>query len=108
MALGRFEDAESPLRELLLARQTTGQNWELAEVQSILGHCLRHLERNDEALPLLSQGYDTLLSARGPDDRRTREALQRLVGYYEAAGQTELAASFRARLAPEPTAPPPQ
>ena len=50
----------------------------IAETRSRLGRCLAQLGRLEEARPLLVAGHDRLKALFGPEDRRTREAAERL------------------------------
>jgi tetratricopeptide (TPR) repeat protein len=50
----------------------------IAETRSRLGRCLAQLGRLEEARPLLVAGHDRLQALFGPEDRRTREAAERL------------------------------
>ncbi len=79
--LGEVAACEELTREILplLRRDAL-----IAETESLRGACLADLGRRAEAEPLLRQGYETLLETLGEDDRRTRQAGERLA-VFEAA-----------------------
>jgi serine/threonine-protein kinase len=82
LALGDAGSAEALLREALEIRREAlpPTHWQLAETESALGAALAAQGRHDEAKPLLERGYQTLLIQKGPADRRTRRAQERLGG----------------------------
>ncbi|HEX6069264.1 MAG TPA: tetratricopeptide repeat protein, partial [Longimicrobiaceae bacterium] len=77
---GNHRDAEPLLREALRIRRLKLQPgaWHTAEAESALGACLLDQGRRAEAEPLLRSGHATLLRERGPDDRSTRRARERV------------------------------
>lgn len=48
-----------------------------------------------EAEPLLLKSYEVLQAAFGPQDKRTRQAVTRIVRLYEAWGKSEESAKYR-------------
>jgi serine/threonine-protein kinase len=82
--LGRSAEAEPLLVEAVDLRVAAlpADHHLLAETRSRLGMCLGLLGRHDEARPLLRESLESLEATFGPDDRRTREAAERL----DAAG----------------------
>jgi len=69
-------------------------HWLVANGESLLGDCLAALGRTAEAEAFLTQGYEGLLSDRGPDHQKTAEARERLRAFYAATGQPEHAAAL--------------
>ena len=102
----RAAEAEQPLRDALeVLQDTLGEgHWRVARSQSALGACLAALDRFDEAQPLLLESYSAIERACGPEDGRTREALQRVIELYEAWGKPEQADRYRALLSDLPDA----
>ncbi len=101
---GDPQTAEPMLREALAIRREKLKpgDWRRAETESILGACLSALGRTAEAEPLLVQGYADIRDRRGPRDRRTRAALERLVGFYDSRGDRATAARYRGLIAEPP------
>jgi eukaryotic-like serine/threonine-protein kinase len=97
VAQGRPDLAEGPLRESLALRAAAlpPDHWLQATAASVLGECLTGLRRFQEAEPLLLDGYDRLVTARGVDHPRTREAADRLVRHYTARADTARARLYR-------------
>ena len=65
-----------------------------SETRSLLGHCLARMGRFAEAEPYVVGGYEGLREVQGPDHRRTRLALERVIELYEAWGRPEKAREF--------------
>jgi serine/threonine-protein kinase len=97
---GNAQAGEPLLREALEIRRRTlaAGDWQTAETESFLGACQAALQRYEEAEPLLVESYATLKARRGDQDRRTRRTLQYLIDLYEAWGNPEKAAQYRAHL----------
>lgn len=64
---------------------------------SILGKCLASLGRIQEAEPLLLQSYERL-KAIAPADPETRDALNRIIDFYEGSANKVKAAEYRKLL----------
>jgi serine/threonine protein kinase/tetratricopeptide (TPR) repeat protein len=95
---GRPTEAEALARKAVaLARQPTVRLPERARAEGILGLCLLKLHRLEEAEPLLLAGYAPL-DAQPRPSRVRRDALERLVALYDARGDAEQAAAYRARF----------
>ncbi|MGD8377023.1 MAG: serine/threonine-protein kinase [Acidobacteriota bacterium] len=92
-ALPRFREALA-----ILDGSVDEGHWLRAMGQGNLGGCLLELQRYDEAEPLLLASYEGLRVSMGPDHRRTRGSLERLVELYEATGREDRAATYRALL----------
>jgi hypothetical protein len=93
------------LRECLEIREkATPDDWSRFHAMSLLGGALLGRGRYAEAEPLLSQGYEGMMArqARIPasDQSRLREAAERMVRLYQAWGQADKAADWRAKLSP--------
>ena len=78
---GEAASAEPMLREaLVIQRKTSPKNdWSTHDTASVLGACLTATRRYDEAEPLLTESYERLKAGRGAGDKRTLEALNRLI-----------------------------
>ena len=60
-----------------------------AEAQTALGRCLVRLGKFEEAEPLLSQGFDTLVEHRGPEDPMAVDTASSLRTLYRATDRPE-------------------
>ena len=108
---GRPAKAEPLLREALdIRRQAfSAGDWRTAESESFLGECLAAQGRYREAEPHLVQGHAALSAKRGQQNRSTRQALQRLIHFYEMSKKPDKAAEYRSLIASAPAGvPPPQ
>jgi tetratricopeptide (TPR) repeat protein/predicted Ser/Thr protein kinase len=103
VAQDRWAEAEPLLREAIAIREKRlpPRSWKTAKTRSILGAALAGLGRFEEAEPLVLSGYGVITRDRGPQHRRTHEALQRIIFLYEAWGKPDKADEYRAKL-PEP------
>jgi hypothetical protein len=94
----KHAEAEPLLAECLAIRRQVlpAGAWQIATATSILVECLAGLGRHAEAEPLLVDGYETM---EPPPHQafRKRQALDRVVAFYEARGKPEKAAAFRAK-----------
>jgi serine/threonine protein kinase/Tfp pilus assembly protein PilF len=77
-------------------------DWRSSHARSLLGGSLMGQNKFSEAEPLLIAGYQGLKKLEAtitPDDKPClKEALQRLVSFYQATGQPERAAEWNKRL----------
>jgi eukaryotic-like serine/threonine-protein kinase len=73
-------------------------HWLTADAESVLGGCLVALKRYEEAEPLLTKSYPILKASRGERAARTRQALDRLIRFYQAWGKPDKVAQYRALL----------
>ncbi len=101
---GEHAEGESIARQALSIYDAHGSrpgDSDPSKAHSILGACLLGQGRFAEAEPLLIRGYQELLTSpyAGPGHRTTQDALSRIVSLYEAWGQTDRVAEFRADLA---------
>ncbi|MEM7352623.1 MAG: tetratricopeptide repeat protein, partial [Acidobacteriota bacterium] len=94
----RTDEAARRLGEALEIRRRAlpEDHWLIAVTASALGACETARGRFAEAERLLLDSYRTLAAQRGEANFRTREAHQRLVELYDAWGQPERAAEYRA------------
>jgi tetratricopeptide (TPR) repeat protein/tRNA A-37 threonylcarbamoyl transferase component Bud32 len=101
---GRSAEAESALRKALAIRERIlpKGHWQIAFTKGALGECLMGQKRYPEAEPLLIQSYNDLKKSQGERNPRTIEALERILKLYEATGNTEAFAKYRALLPQEP------
>ncbi len=97
-ARGRPAEAEPLLREVLaFRRKALPEGHALtAYTRSLLGDTLREQRKFAEAEPLLLEGYEGLKRAKA-SARRLDEARGRVVQLYEAWGQPEKAAEWKAK-----------
>jgi eukaryotic-like serine/threonine-protein kinase len=97
---GEVLEAEPLLREaLMIHRKTSPKNdWGTPDTASALGACLTAMRRYDEAESLLTESYEGLKLASGVDNKRTLEALNRLISLYQSWGKTAKATEYRALL----------
>jgi class 3 adenylate cyclase/tetratricopeptide (TPR) repeat protein len=92
---GKCAESELLSREAIGAytKRLPAGNWQTAQAQSILGACLARDGRSREAEPLLTSSYETLQRTQGGIWERA--ALERLITYYERAGNQTKAAEYR-------------
>jgi len=98
---GETAVAEELVRETLDVQEAAlpPNHWRNAYARTLLGSCLAAHGQFQEAEPLLLEGYDALLTARGAKDRHVQKVLRRLVSLYEAWGRYDRAAEWSAVLA---------
>lgn len=98
--LGHPEEAEPWLREAWQTRQKRkpAGHWKTARTASILGECLVTLGRFEEAEPLLLESYPLIARDRGPNHRRTTEALERIAFLYNRWEKPDQARSWCRKL----------
>jgi serine/threonine protein kinase len=100
----RYADAEQVIRAILSIRTKTEPDaWTTSSTKSMLGEALAGQKNDEGALPLLLAGYNELKAREStiPADEKHRlnEAAQRLVRFYEAAGNHEKAEEWRKKVA---------
>jgi hypothetical protein len=103
LAAGRAAEAEGPLCEALtIQERSEPDRWTTFETQSMLGGALSRQKKDSDASPLLLAGYEGLKqrAARIPAQQKRclTEAVERLVQHYEATGNKDEAARWRAEL----------
>ena len=100
MDLDRSGEAEVYLREAVAVRTAAlgEDHWHVAASASALGACLVSLGKYEEAERYLLSSLSTLETTFGDEDRRSQLARERVVLLYEASGQANRAAEFRAGL----------
>jgi len=105
-ALGRSASAEQRLRLALeiWRAKLPEDHWWLAQGESVLGESLLRQGHWQRAEPLLVASYPRIEAQLGSRDPETRDARQRLVALYRAAGDPERAAAYR-ELPPAPETP---
>jgi tetratricopeptide (TPR) repeat protein len=99
----KYAEAEPLLRECLKVReQKEPDGWKTFNTKSLLGGSLLGQKKFTEAAPLLLAGYEGLKRREGKIlpilKFRLTEAIERLVQFYEAWGQPEKAAVWKAKL----------
>jgi tetratricopeptide (TPR) repeat protein len=103
----KWGDAEAVLRPCVaIRRQHEADNWLTFSTMSMLGGALMQQKKYEEAEPLLTEGVAGM-EARAdkiPDAGRIRyrEAIERLVKFYQATKRPELAAPWSKKLAALP------
>lgn len=97
--LGRPADAERAFRESLELRRASlpEGHWLVASSKSALGASLAAQNRWLEAEPLLLEGYDGLVAARGAEHALSRDAAARLAELYRAWGRADDAGTWASR-----------
>ena len=98
----RWSEAEPLLREALAIREkATPDDWARYDAMSLLGAALLGQGRYAEAEPLIVAGYEGMKAREAriivPERPRLREAAERVIRLYEAWGQPEEAAAWKAR-----------
>lgn len=96
----RFADAESTSRELLTAYQESApDNWRRIYTQAILGASLARERKYEEAEPILTSAYDSLVEKRDSMLAEFRPSIadwgERIVAMYQSWGRAEKAAEWR-------------
>ncbi len=99
MAENRPSEALPYLAESLQLRRRVlpDTHWLVVNSKSIWAECLGKLGNRSEAGPVLVSSYEQLEKTLGSNHERTREALQRVVVFYEAGKESEKAAAFKSR-----------
>ncbi len=97
---GDVRTARSLIGEALeIFRQALPEgHWRIAYAESVLGASLAGLGRYRQAEELLLAAYAGLRDGKGERTIQARYALQRIVALYEAWGQAEKAAEYRALI----------
>lgn len=75
--------------------------------KSHLGECLTLAGNHKEAEPLLIESYLAIKQVLGPHDKRAREALDRVIAFYDASDNPERGWEYRG-LIPKPVPHPPR
>jgi eukaryotic-like serine/threonine-protein kinase len=103
LAAGRAAEALAPLREALpIQKRLEPDHWTTFETQSMLGEALSRGKEYSDAAPLLLAGHEGLKqrarSIPAQQRRCVTEAVERLIRHYEATGNKDEAAKWRAAL----------
>ncbi|MCZ2398791.1 MAG: serine/threonine-protein kinase [Phycisphaerae bacterium] len=98
--LGRWADAEAPLREALALRQQhlSPIDAAMADAAAALGACLAELERFDEAQTLLLGAHASLQASPQAPPQTRRETVERLIRLYDRWGRPDRAMHWRSHL----------
>jgi tetratricopeptide (TPR) repeat protein len=94
----KLEEAESLLREALAIREAAlpAGHWSRGETENILGATLVRRGNVAEGERRLVSGFEAIQRALGPTRPASRQALERVIAFYEAAGRSVEAAKYRA------------
>ena len=84
-----------------LRRVKPPDDWEVAELESLLGAYLAGVGRHQEAKSCLVDSYRTLEASRGRESIYTRQALERVVAFYETRDMAPQAIKHRILLKEE-------
>jgi len=126
--IGRAKEGEPLLREGLeiCRKKLPKKDWFTANTESLLGGCLAAQQQYEKAEPLLLNGYKdlqtaagtppvtdswpircmlTLHASPGAPPARIAQALDRVIGLYEAWGKADQAAAWRAKRTTPKTKP---
>ena len=100
VAKGDLETAEATLRESLdiLLGTLPDDHWFTAHTRSRLGGCLSLQGQYEAAEPLVAESFPVIKRIRGPEDKYSLEALQRVIDLYELWGAPDEAAGYRKML----------
>ncbi len=98
--LGKSDEAEQSLREALTLREANlpAAHFMTALTRGALGECLTAQKRYAEAESLLLDSFHSLERSQGPDNPRTRLALERLITLYDKWGKPQTAGEYRRRI----------
>ena len=91
----QWDEAESMFQQLLETEPGVGRTQQ-AVYRRHYGACLSRMGRHAEAEPVLLQAFQELERRLNDDDIQVRRARDRLVDLYEAWGNPEEAAKYRA------------
>jgi eukaryotic-like serine/threonine-protein kinase len=99
----KFVEAESFARECLNIREKRPDDWLTFNTRSLLGASLLGQEKYAEAEPLLLSGYEGMEQRESviwPISKiRIKEAIERLVQFYQATANLDKAAEWKTKLA---------
>jgi serine/threonine-protein kinase len=102
---GKYAEAEPVLRECLEIRREVlvAGHWLIGNAMSNLGEALAGQGKYEEVEPLLVDGFEQIRAREWSinylyRDARLREALHRLIDFYDAWGKPEQAAEWRSEL----------
>ena len=97
---GDHQAAEPLFRESIeiIGKSLGADHWMVAAARSNYGHCLRRLERYEEAEKILLAAYPVLQGQFGEQHERTQKAVSHLVALYVAWGKPEKAVDYRVLL----------
>jgi WD40 repeat protein len=103
LAIKKWPEAEPYLRECVDTwAKLPGDWWMKFDAQSLLGASLMGQKKYAEAEPLLSKGYEGMKqqekSIEPRDKRRLKEAVERLVQFYEQTDKKDEVAKWRREL----------
>ncbi len=93
-----LDHAQRALRRESGRREMPYDNWETAEIESLLGGLLTARGRYQEAETCLIESYRVIGASRGQEMIYTKQALGRVIQLYEEWGKMSLAADYRALL----------
>ena len=93
-----LDHAQQAFRRENLLQERPAEDWQLAEIESLLGALATARGRHSEAETCLVESYHVIEASKGPKLIYTRQALERLVHLYEEWMKPELAAGYRGLL----------
>lgn len=96
----KLEEAERLAAELVAqaAAALGDDDWRLARYHTEYGDVLDRAGKHDLAEKSFVAAYERCAETRGERDRRTVDAIRRLIRFYESRNEPELVAQFTARL----------
>lgn len=97
---GRPAEGEPHLRQALeiFRAKYPADDWRIPQTGSALGGCLMAQGRMEEAGPLVTETWQKIRDVLGKQHRRAKQAAERAIAWYEAAGQTAKAEEVRAAM----------
>ncbi len=87
--------AQQAFRRKSIRHQEAAGDWEMAEIESLLGELMVAQGRYPEAEPCLVESYRAIEAARGLNMIYTKQALGRVIQLYEGWGEPSLATEYR-------------
>ncbi len=95
-----LDHAQRAFRRQNVQRTAPDDDWEMAEIESLLGGLLAARGRYQEAEICLIASYSAIQASKGPDLIYTKQALNRVIELYEQWGKVGLADDYRVLLKP--------
>jgi len=97
---GKPKDGEPHLRRALELFKTKypAEDWRIPQAASALGGCLMAQGRIDEAGPLVTENWPKIRDVLGKQHKRTKQAADRAIAWYESTGDKTKADEVRSAL----------
>ena len=94
---GEYKKAEKFAREAIEIQYKVlpANSWRMSVSESILGEALMGQKKYKEAERLLTESYEVIEARLKPSDKRRREALMRIISFYDTVGNHKRADEYR-------------